>query len=59
MKTCPKCGRKFNWWQTVVGEYREHMKACKFQENPEHKKYMSMNCRGCTAECFKDTDYSK
>lgn len=58
MSTCPRCGKKFSWWQRVVGDYKEHVRLCVAPVKHD-KNYMSMNCRGCPADCFRDADYSE
>lgn len=58
IKVCPHCGKKFNWWQTAVGEFKEHEKSC-CSRTADLKNPMAYGCRGCPANCFEDYDYLK
>ncbi len=56
MKTCPRCGRKFNWWQRMVGEAKEHYRVCTESLNKHSERSISATCRGCPAGCYERMD---
>ena len=50
---CPDCGRRFNWWQRAVGEYKKHRRRCSLaRQNRGHIPF-STGCRGCPAGCYE------
>jgi len=53
MKTCPKCGEKFNWWQRATGENKEHIRNCDKSADGEDTLSLAAHCRGCPAGCFE------
>ncbi|HDH05037.1 MAG TPA: hypothetical protein ENH01_04890 [Nitrospirae bacterium] len=53
MKTCPDCGKKFNWWQRAIGENREHIRNCSKSAKGGDKLSLAAGCRGCPAGCFE------
>jgi hypothetical protein len=53
MITCPNCARKFNWWQKMIGEYKEHLSHC-HKEKRDYGEAMATGCRGCPAVCFEN-----
>ena len=53
MKTCPHCGKKFNWLQRAVGENKEHARNCCGPHNSKDKRSLATTCRGCPAGCFE------
>jgi hypothetical protein len=54
MKTCPKCGKKFNIWQRAIGEHKEHVRYCCHSGKMSDKHTLAATCRGCPAGCFED-----
>jgi hypothetical protein len=58
MKTCEDCGKKFNWLQRAVGEYKEHLKHCEQRLARKHKGNIPQGtgCRGCPAGCYENID---
>ncbi|MBI5634479.1 MAG: hypothetical protein HZA15_13495 [Nitrospirae bacterium] len=53
MKACPRCGKKFNFWQRAVGEDREHLRICTSEEKKKDLSGLAAHCRGCPAGCFE------
>ena len=56
MKECPCCGKRFNWWQRAIGEYKEHLRICCRSREQKDTITMSTGCRGCPAGCFEGED---
>jgi len=59
MKECPKCGRKFNWWERMVGESKTHINNCSIPEKKRDGSYLAAMCRGCPAGCYDKVEYSE
>lgn len=59
MKECPYCGKRFNWWQRAIGEYKEHVRSGCLLKAHKDAVTMSTGCRGCPAGCFEDNDGNK
>jgi hypothetical protein len=59
MKTCPRCGKKFNLLQRAVGEAKEHIRNCTSPEEKRDFSYLAGVCRGCPAGCLEKVDYGK
>lgn len=53
MKECPKCGKKFNWWQRAVSEDKEHARHCCHSKKETDRLKLAATCRGCPAGCFE------
>lgn len=56
MKTCPRCGIKFNLWQRAVGEDKEHLRQCTSEEMKKDLSGLAAHCRGCPAGCFEQIE---
>lgn len=54
---CPRCGKKFNFWQRVVGEAKEHLRCCAADEKKTDLAYLAGICRGCPAGCLEKGEY--
>lgn len=52
MKECPKCGKRFNWWQRAIGENKEHVRNCCCSGKKDELTLAAV-CRGCPAGCFE------
>ena len=60
MKTCPRCGRKFNWWERAVGEDSEHVRLCCGHHNESSEELaLASRCKGCPAGCFEGVDLTE
>lgn len=59
MKTCPRCGKKFNLLQRAVGEAKEHIRTCRVPEKKKDLGHIAGVCRGCPAGCFEKVDYGE
>ena len=59
MKTCPKCGKDFNFLQRAVGEAREHLRNCPGEEKKQDLAGLAAHCRGCPAGCFENIESIK
>jgi hypothetical protein len=60
MTQCPDCGKRFNLWQRLVGEYKEHVRDCDARRPISgHDNFMVANCRGCPAGCFEKADFDR
>ena|GEM_PF-3428437 len=55
MKTCPYCGKRFNWLQRAVGEDKQHARHCRRPEKENDELTLASTCRGCPAGCFEKT----
>ena len=53
MKTCPRCGKEFNFLQRAVGEDKEHLRTCAGTEEKKDLSGLAAHCRGCPAGCFE------
>jgi hypothetical protein len=56
LKTCPRCGKKFNLFQRAVGEDREHLRHCVGEEKKKDLSGLAAHCRGCPAGCFENME---
>jgi len=54
LKTCPRCGKKFNFLQRAVGEAKEHLLQCTGEEKKKDLSGLAAHCRGCPAGCFEN-----
>ena len=53
MKECPRCGKKFNLLQRMVGDAKEHALTCAEPERKTDLTYLAVACRGCPAGCYE------
>lgn len=58
MKECPRCGKKFNIWQRMVGEAKEHLRTCTSPEGKKDLAYLASVCRGCPAGCLEKDEHA-
>jgi hypothetical protein len=56
LKTCPRCGKKFNFLQRAVGEAKEHIRLCRAEEKQKDVSGLAAHCRGCPAGCFENME---
>ena len=53
MKSCPKCGKSFNWLERATGGHREHVRHCPKVSQCKDEQSLAAHCRGCPAGCFE------
>lgn len=50
---CPDCGKRFNWLDRAVGQYKAHMRSCPMKGKGRGHIPFSTGCRGCPAGCYE------
>jgi len=55
---CPRCGKKFNFWQRAIGEANEHLSCCAGPGKKRDLAYLAGICRGCPAGCLEKGEYA-